>query len=194
MVNGLIWPIIFTLSIATLSLIGIGIWLIRAEQARTASLKTTNFATTASPLDSAGLDQRPPARTPLSAGGAGCMLVFGLFWVAFSLIFMILPAGMFYSEWQTYHLLKDTGKLTEGVITGQRIDEDSEGDTYYVTYKYTAPLPQGDRQSISIEESVGFSLYNSLPVETRVMVRYSPADPTVSKLEAEFAPRPTGFY
>jgi hypothetical protein len=114
------------------------------------------------------------------------MLIFGLFWTTFSLLFTIFPLVMFYRDWQIYTLLRDSGTVLEGVITSRRIDEDSEGDTYYVSYKYTAPLPQGDRQQFSREESVSSSLYEALKPETRVMIRYAPSDPGVARLEQEF--------
>jgi hypothetical protein len=136
--------------------------------------------------------ERPKPRQPFSTGAVGCHLLFGAFWTGFSLLFLILPIGMFYAEWQTYTLLQDTGATIEGVITGRRIDKDSEGDTYYVTYQYTAPLPQGDRQRFSREESVSSSLYATLTPETRVTVRYAPSEPEVARLEQVFG-RPSPF-
>jgi hypothetical protein len=184
--NELIWFIVSIMSIVVLSLIGIGLSLMWRDRAKKA--KSSESWGDGSPSFKVEMGQRPKARTPLSAGSGGCFLIFGLFWTVFSLAFVILPVGMFFSEMQTYNLLKDTGDLTEGVITSRRIDEDSEGDTYYVTYKYTAPLPQGDRQQFSHEESVSSSLYESLEPETRVQVRYARANPEVAELEQEFGP------
>ena len=48
---------------------------------------------------------------------------------------------MFWQELQVYILLKNTGDYAEAVIIDRRIDYDSEGDDYYVTYQFTAPLP-----------------------------------------------------
>lgn len=181
----LTWILIGIIGVIVLSLIVRGLALIQADRAKA---KASESRIVGSASLQTGLDQRPKARTPLSAGSGGCFLIFGLFWTLFSLAFVILPIGMVYSEWQTYTLLKDTGDLTEGVITSRRIDEDSEGDTYYVTYKYSAPLPQGDRSQFSHEESVSSSLYESLKPETQVQVRYARANPEVAELEQEFGP------
>jgi hypothetical protein len=182
--NELIWPMIGVMGVIIVGLIGGGLWLMRADRAKKARPTEPWLGGQPMPLSLPG--QRPKPRQPVSAVGAGCQLPFGLAWTAFSLLFLILPIGMFYSEWQTYTLLRDSGVTVEGVITGRRIDEDSEGDTYYVTYKYIAPLPQGDRQQFSREESVGSSLYETLKPETRATVRYAPAQPEVARLEQEF--------
>lgn len=181
-----IWIIVGIAGVIVLSLIGGGLLLMWRD--RSIGVKSHEFPIVGSPPLQPGLDQRPKARTPISAGSGGCFLIFGLFWTIFSLAFVVLPIGMFYTEWQIYTLLRDTGDLTEGIVINRRIDEDSEGDTYYVTYKYTAPLPQGDRRQFSHEESVSSSLYEILKPETRVQVRYDPANPDTAELEQEFAP------
>ncbi len=162
------------MSVIFLGLMGGGLWLMQAERA--------NNAQTTVP------GQRPKPRTPISRGSAGCLLPFSLFWTVFSSLFLVLPIGMFYSQWQTYTLLRDKGATVEGVIISQRIDEDSEGDTYYVTYRYTAPLPQGDRQQFSREESVSSDLYEMLKPEKRAIIRYATPDPATARLEQSFGP------
>lgn len=149
--NGLLWPIIGIMSLTILGLIGTGLWLIRADRAKRDR--------SAEPWSGSGLSQpqRPKPRQPIGGMSwvrAGCELPFGLVWTAFSLVFVVFSVGMFFSEWRTYMRLKNEGVIGEGVITGRQVDEDSEGDTYYVTYKYTAFLPQDNRQQFSHEESV----------------------------------------
>ncbi len=186
----IIWIIVGIVGVIVLGLIGGGVWLMQAERAKKAASTEPWLGGTPAPLSPSA--KRPKARTPISAWGGGCLLPFGLFWTAFSSLFLVLPIGMFYSQWQTYTLLRDTGATVEGVIISQRIDEDSEGDTYYVTYKYTAPLPQGDRQQFSREESVSSGLYETLKPEKRVIIRYVPADPETARLEQQFGP-PSSF-
>jgi hypothetical protein len=80
---------------------------------------------------------RPTPKQPPGAGKGGRELIFGLGWTAFSLIFVIAPIAIFIAEWQTTNLLRTTGVTTEAVVISRRIDEDSEGDSYYVTYQYS---------------------------------------------------------
>jgi hypothetical protein len=111
-------------------------------------------------------------------------LLFGLGWTAFSLIFVIVPIAVFITEWQTSNLLRTTGVTTEAVVISRRIDEDSDGDTYYVTYRYWVPI-KGDRTQLTYEESVSEDTYQELSPESRVLVRYSATDPEVVRLEGQ---------
>jgi hypothetical protein len=125
---------------------------------------------------------RPTPQRPTGVGSGGCELLFGLGWTAFSLIFVIVPIAVFIAEWQTSNLLQTTGITTEAVVISRRIDADSEGDTYYVTYRYRAPV-KGDQMQLTHEESVSHDLYQELTPESRVSVRYSATNPEVVRLE-----------
>jgi hypothetical protein len=116
------------------------------------------------------------------------MLIFSLFWVSLSLFGLVFSMGWLIEEWQVYTVLKDVGVTTEAVIVDRRVDEDTEDDTYYATYQYTAPLPQGDRQKFSREEQVSGEEYEALPPETRVPILYDPAAPQTARLKASFGP------
>lgn len=126
------------------------------------------------------LSRPSPHRPP--GGEGGCGLLFGLGWTGFSLIFVIIPIAIFIAEWQTANLLRTTGVTTEAVVVSRRIDEDSEGDTYYVTYRYWVPI-KGDQMALTHEESVGHDRYQELPLESTLPVRYSATDPTLVRLE-----------
>ena len=121
---------------------------------------------------------RPTPQRPTGVGNGGCEFLFGLGWTAFSLIFVIVPIAVFIAEWQTSNLLRTTGVTTEAVVISRRIDADSEGDTYYVTYRYRVPV-KGDQMQLTHEESVGHDLYQELSPESRVTVRYSATNPEV---------------
>lgn len=181
----LIWIIGGITSVIILGLIGGGLWLMQAERAKNAQSTVPGQGV---PASRSGPGQRPKPRAPISKMSGGCLLPFGLFWTVFSSLFLVLPIGMFYSQWQTYTLLRDSGATVEGVIISQRIDDDSDGDTYYVTYRYTAPLPQGDRQQFSREESVSSDLYETLKPEQRAIIRYAITDPATARLEQAFGP------
>jgi hypothetical protein len=111
-------------------------------------------------------------------------LLFGLGWTAFSLIFVIVPIAVFIAEWQTANLLRTTGVTTEAVVISRRIDEDSEGDTYYVRYQYRVPI-KGDQTRLTHEESVSHDTYQELSPESRVLVRYSATNPEVVRLKGQ---------
>jgi hypothetical protein len=125
---------------------------------------------------------RPTPQRPPGVGSGGCDLIFGLGWTGFSLIFVIVPIAVFVAEWQTSNLLRTSGVTTEAVVISRRIDEDSEGDTYYVTYRYRVPI-KGDQMQLTHEESVDHDTYQELSPESRVLVRYSATNPEVVRLE-----------
>jgi hypothetical protein len=83
---------------------------------------------------------------------------------------------------------------TEAVIVDRRVDEDTEDDTYHITYQYTAPLPQGDRQKFSREEQVSGEEYEALLPETHVLILYDPAAPQTARLQAGFGPPFFGVF
>lgn len=101
---------------------------------------------------------------------------------------MILPLLMFWPDWGEHALLKNSGETLEGVIVDRRIDQDSEGDTYYVVYEYLAPVGFGDHQWFSREESVRRKTYNALSVETQVSIIYAPSEPGLARLASELRP------
>ncbi len=126
-----------------------------------------------------------PEHPPGGGFDSGCMIIFSLFWTAFSLLFVIFPLAMFWREWQDYTLLKASGETAQGVVIDRRIDEDSDGDSYYVTYRFMAPVAKEDHQYFSHEQSVNRKTYRVLHPETRVNIVYAPSDPSVSRLEGK---------
>ena len=122
-----------------------------------------------------------PQRPPGNFFGEGCGLLFGLGWTGFSLLFVFIPIAVFVAEWQTSTLLQTTGVTTEAVVISRRIREDSDGDSYYVTYGYRVPI-KGDQMQLTHEESVSQALYQALAPESQVTVRYSSTTPEVVRM------------
>jgi hypothetical protein len=125
---------------------------------------------------------RPDPKQRPNLVGGGCDLLFGLGWTGFSLLFVIVPLAVLIAEGRTARLLNETGVTTEAVVINRRIDSDSDGSTYYVTYRYDVPLPQGYRSRLTHTESVSRKMYEAMPIESRVTIRYAADDPAVARL------------
>ena len=167
----MIWSIIAILVIISLVLAGLG-WRVLARR-RAGSPPAVPPAENSS---------RPDPRKRPNLAENGCGLLFGLGWTAFSLIFVIVPLAVLISEWRTAALLNETGVTAEAVVIDHRIDSDSDGDTYYVTYRYDVPLPQGDRSRFTHTESVSRKTYEALPIESRITIRYAANDPEIARI------------
>ncbi|MCB0166376.1 MAG: DUF3592 domain-containing protein [Anaerolineae bacterium] len=167
----MIWLLIAILGAFATILIGVGGWeLYKKRSVR----RATNQSTTQS--------DRPKIQQPPNIYGSGCALVFGLIWVSFSLVFVVVGLGWLASEWTTYTLLRESGVTTDAVVISRRIDTDSDGDRFYITYRYTAPLPQGDRSAFTHEESVSRSEYQAYPPDTKVPIRYAANQPETAQI------------
>lgn len=127
---------------------------------------------------------RPTPQRPPGMGAGGCGFVFGLGWTGFSLLFVIIPLAVLITEWRTFELLRAGGVTTEAVVINRRMIEDSDGDSYYVTYRYEVPI-EGDRMQLTNEESVSHATYQELTPESRVQVRYAAANPELVRLEGQ---------
>ncbi|MEW5961898.1 MAG: DUF3592 domain-containing protein, partial [Chloroflexota bacterium] len=176
----IIWTtVIVTFAVISLTLIALGWRLLAGRQA--AGQQSPAWSTPSPAPTPISTRPRPRARPDLI--GNGCTLLFGLGWTVFSLIFVIISFAIFIPEWRTASLLNETGVTTEAVVIDRRIVPDSEGDTYYITYQYSAPLPQGEqRLQYSNEESVSRQIYDDQPIESRVTIRYAANQPEVARL------------
>lgn len=130
-----------------------------------------------------GKDQRPAS---LRNTGLGCLL-------PFLSIFVI--AGLFFLGWSVIQLknhleLNNDGIVTQGRMIDHRIYEDSEGDSYYITYSFVA-----NDQTYSQEQSVSSDLYNRFEAGAPLDIRYLPGNPGKSRIEGEGASPwiPLGF-
>lgn len=98
------------------------------------------------------------------------------------MLFVAVPIAVLIAEGCTASLLNETGVTTEAVVINRQIDPDSDGSTYYVTYRYDVPLSQGDRSRLSHTESVSRKMYEAMSIESRVTIRYAADDPEVARL------------
>lgn len=161
------------------------------------------FLLTGEPADEARPEQErkgPPARPPayeqdaarpftsrVTNRSSGCMIPFGMVWTLFSALFVVIGVGTYLADQQQYNLLTREGKTARATLTERYIDEDSEGDTYYVSYRFEVPA-QGDLSPVSARQSVSRKLYEGFEVGQTVEVIYAPSDPGVSELKATFGP------
>ncbi len=134
------------------------------------------------------LDPRPTPDQPPRMVDGGCLTAFSLIWPIISLIFLFCPLVMFWMELSAYRLLRTSGVVAEAVVMDRRVDEDADGRTYYVTYRFTAPLAKGDQGRFTREQSVNRKSFEALPLETRVSVVYAPSDPSISRPQSKLRP------
>ena len=116
-------------------------------------------------------------------------------WAFILLLFVLLMPSLFLfvktdisamvKEWQAYRVLKESGIPLEAVIINPRTGESANGESssYYVTYQYTAPLPQGGQQRFTQNEKTNQKRYVAMPPETRVTILYDPANPRTARLQ-----------
>jgi hypothetical protein len=130
--------------------------------------------------------QRP--QQALTGAKASVLLIFSLFWTGFFLFSLIFAILSFVEAWRAYTVLRASGVPLEAVIISHRVDEGEDRDTYYVTYQYTAPSPQGGQQQFSREEEVSENEATTLQPGSPVTVLYDPANPQTARLQAGFGP------
>ena len=167
----MIWLIIAVLGITAIILTALGAWQLWRKRRANADSISSDIK-----------PRRPKPYQPPHVFNSGCLLVFGLFWTSFSLVFVVVGLGSAAAEWSTYTVLRENGVSTEAEIVSRRINEDSDGDTYYVTYTYTAPLPQGDRDTFTREEQVSRKEYQTMRPGTNVNIRYAANHPATARL------------
>lgn len=103
----------------------------------------------------------------------GCMLLFILPFVAAGLVVIFFAVR----EWNRYQILSTTGVTTRGEYTGSRIDNDDDGTTYYLSYRFET----GEQVYID-EHSVSYDLYRSGEKGAPVDILYAPSDPSISRI------------
>ncbi len=85
--------------------------------------------------------------------------------------------------WHEYHTL--TAELQSGTaqVQTKHISYDEEGDaSYFVSYTFTHPLPNGEPYHYEATASVSRSTYDQLEYGQPLPIVFAPSDPTISRL------------
>lgn len=86
-------------------------------------------------------------------------------------------------------LLESEGVVTMATVAQKRIVEDDEdGDTYYVDYTFVATSEIGRAEGVRREERVSYQLFSRVPEEGRVEVIYARSDPEIARMTAHYEP------
>lgn len=127
---------------------------------------------------------RPKVSSSISAASF-FMVVFGLFWTLFSLVFVVAAAALVIREQQVFTLLSSEGQPAQGVVTDRQVDDSDDSTTYTIFYRYSAPV-QGTPRVFEQEQSVPYELYAALRVGEVVPVIFAATQPNVARLKADF--------
>jgi hypothetical protein len=103
----------------------------------------------------------------------GCFTLLMLPFIAVG-IFLIISAV---SEWREYTQLTRDGVVIQGTVTDREIDDDDDGTSYYVTYRYIV-----NERSYTNRVSVAWDEYNAMEPERRVSIIYSRSEPSISQM------------
>jgi hypothetical protein len=109
------------------------------------------------------------------------MSVAGL--VGFVIPFIIFGVWT-WSEWTALRAF-EAGAKADAVVLSSRVDEDSEGDDYYITYQFKGRPSGGVMESYEHEADVRQATYERYGPGDPVAIRYNQADPRRSWLEDE---------
>jgi hypothetical protein len=93
-----------------------------------------------------------------------------------SLIFLLILGINSWRWWQ----FTMNGVITEAKVVEREIDHSGDSDSYYVTYAYSARLPDQSRQSFTNYDSVSYSDYQRYEPGTYLLIRYLKHEPANS--------------
>jgi hypothetical protein len=114
-------------------------------------------------------------RTDTFKGGKqlGCLFAFFVIFILAGLSIAVITAH----QWITTLSLVRSGVISTGIVTELTVDDDSDGDTYYVSYEFLyRDVRHTGRSSVSRE------LYNSLTIGAPIEVQFLPQAPQTSRL------------
>ena len=133
-----------------------------------------------------GMSGATPAR-PKPEDNPSClsMVIRAIFLVLLSGVHLGIPTVYMSRQLSQEVLLRYSDVVVAGRIIDQRIKETNDSTSYYVTYQYDIPLPQGKRQQFTKTESVSAQTYKGLEFGGQVMVRYAPVIPEISGIQSE---------
>ena len=125
----------------------------------------------------------PPGNSPAGI----VILIFGIPWTVFSLVFFFMIVGLRMRDQMQYNRFKDEGRIAQGVITKLEVEDSDDSTDYYVDYRFSAPF-NGEEQNFEHYASVSRSVYQPLETGGKVEIIYAASDPGVSTVKAQFGP------
>ncbi|MBC8076659.1 MAG: DUF3592 domain-containing protein [Chloroflexales bacterium] len=123
-------------------------------------------------------------RTQRSASSAGIGWIGIAFLVPFVLIGFFL-IGITLQMGGTWLALHFNGVDTAAVVVDARIDDTGDGDTYYVTCRFSVATSNGDERVYTAEQSVSHDAYQRLSIGSNTSVRYVASNPNVSAVQGQ---------
>lgn len=81
--------------------------------------------------------------------------------------------------WNTWRWWQFTmnGAITEAKVIDRDVDNSGDSTSYYLTYEYSARLPDQSRQSFTSRDSVSYSNYRRYEPGTYLLIRYLKHEP-----------------
>lgn len=117
---------------------------------------------------------RPPSQ------GKGAAIFFGLFFTPFVLVGIFVTGASIDSAIEWWQL-QQNGINIPATVTKLEVDEDSDGDTYYATYRFALNTTEGYR-AYSKTKSVGKQIYYTLEKGGQLAIRYLKSNPNISRV------------
>jgi Protein of unknown function (DUF3592) len=112
--------------------------------------------------------------------GKGAAIFFGLFFTPFVLVGVCVLGASIDKTIEWWQLQQDGIDISAKVMNLE-VDEDSDGDTYYATYRFALNTTEGYR-AYAKTKSVGKQIYYTLEKGGSVIVRYLKSNPNISRV------------
>ncbi|NJL04427.1 MAG: DUF3592 domain-containing protein [Chloroflexaceae bacterium] len=121
---------------------------------------------------------------PYQSHERGCMTLVLLVMLASFL--MALGSSAFFlpdtvDTWNNYSRLSTQQATTEAQIVDKNSRRGNASSTYYITYAFTHPDPNGELQQYTNRVSVNSDTYEQLEMGQAITVYFVPDDPTISQ-------------
>jgi hypothetical protein len=110
----------------------------------------------------------------------GAAIFLGLFFTPFILVGLWVAAASIDSAIEWFQL-QQNGIDVAAKVMNLEVDEDSDGDTYYATYRFALNTVDG-YHAYAKTKSVGKQIYYTLEKGGSVAVRYLKSDPNISRV------------
>jgi Protein of unknown function (DUF3592) len=112
--------------------------------------------------------------------GKGAAIFFGLFFTPFVLVGIFVTGASIDNAIEWWQL-QQNGIDISAKVMNLEVDEDSDGDTYYATYRFGLNTTEGYR-AYAKTKSVGKQIYYTLEKGGSVVVRYLKSNPNIARV------------